>query len=88
MNFFFKLGSLAKPGDEIPHVGVDFYIFSFFFFFFFLFNLKNVKNTYGGVLLLGLQLKVKLLHGYSSRFLNCANGTKSCKASHLMILKV
>ena len=44
-----------------------------------LYNLKNVKNTHGGVLLL---LKVTLLHGRISRSLNCANGTKSRKASH------
>ena len=41
-------------------------------------NLKNVKNTHGGVLL----LKVTLLHGCFSHFLNYANGTKSRKASH------
>ena len=27
-------------------------------------------------------LKVTLLHGCFSRFLNCTNGTKSCKALH------
>ena len=42
-------------------------------------NLKNVKNTYVGVILL---LKVSLLHGCLSRFLNCTNGTKSHKLSH------
>ena len=41
---------------------------------------KNVKSTHGGVL-----LKVTLLHGCFSRFLNCANGTKSPKASHLSV---
>ena len=49
-----------------------------------LYNLKNVKNTHGGVLLLvKLQalLKVTLLHGSFSRFLNCTNGTKSHKTS-------
>ena len=30
-------------------------------------------------------LKVTILHGCSSRFLNCANDTKSCKASHLLV---
>ena len=29
----------------------------------------------------GTLLKVKLLDGRFSRFLNCTNGTKSCKAS-------
>ena len=43
-----------------------------------LYNFKNVKNTHGGVL-----LKVTLLHGCFSRFSNCANGTKSRKASHM-----
>ena len=49
-------------------------------------NSKNVKNTHGGVLLfVKLQaLKVTFLHGCFSRFLNCANGTKSRKA-HLSI---
>ena len=28
-------------------------------------------------------LKVTLLHGCFSRFLNCINGTKSCKTSHM-----
>ena len=51
-----------------------------------LYNLKNVKNTHGGVLLLvkpATLLKVTLLRGCFSRFLNCANGTKSNKASHM-----
>ena len=46
-----------------------------------LYNFKNVKNTHGGVLLL---LKVSVLHGCCSRFLNCANGTKLRKASHIL----
>ena len=47
-----------------------------------------VENAHGGVLLLvNLQvhatlLKVTLLHGRLSRFLNCTNNTKSRKASH------
>ena len=52
-------------------------------------NLKNVKKTHGGVLcLVKLQapaLKVKLLHGCFLCFLNCTNGTKSRKASHMII---
>ena len=54
-----------------------------------LYNLKNMKKTHGGVLLLvkpATLLKVTLLHGCFSRFLNCANGTKSRKASHIYIL--
>ena len=39
-----------------------------------------MKNTHGGVLLL---LKVTLIHGCFSRFLNCINGTKSRNASHM-----
>ena len=50
-------------------------------FWYHLYNLENVKNTYGGVQL--LVLKVTLLHGFFLRFLNCANGTKSRKASHI-----
>ena len=48
---------------------------------------KNMKNAHGKVLLLvklGCNLvKVALLHGCFSSFLNCTNGTKSCKAPHL-----
>ena len=29
-------------------------------------------------------LKVTLLHGCFSRFLNCTNGTKLCKTSHII----
>ena len=32
--------------------------------------------------------QITLLHGCFSRFLNCANGTKWCKASHLISLLV
>ena len=56
-----------------------------------LYNLKNVKNTHGGVLLLvKLQalLKVTLLHGCFSRFLNCTNGTKSHNTSHINLFSV
>ena len=55
-----------------------------------LYNFKNVKNTHGIVLLLvKLQaeacnlLKVTLLLGCFSRFLNCTNVTKSRKPSSL-----
>ena len=50
-----------------------------------LYNLKNLKNTNGGVLLLvKLQalLKVTLLHECFPHFKNCANVTKSRKASY------
>ena len=51
---------------------------------------KNVKSTHGGVLLLvkkpATLLKLALLHGCFSRFLNCTNGTKSRKASHIFQL--
>ena len=47
-----------------------------------LYDLKNVKNTHEGVLLL---LKVALLHGCFSRFLNCTNGTKSRNAPHMRV---
>ena len=42
-----------------------------------LYNLKNVENTRETL------LKVALLRGYFSRFLNCTNGTKSRNASQL-----
>ena len=50
------------------------------------YNFKNVKNTHGGVLLsvkLHALVKVTLLHGCFSRFLNCAHATKSRNASHV-----
>ena len=48
-----------------------------------LYNLKNLKNTHGGVLLL---LKVALLHGCFSHFLNCRNSNKLHKASNIIFL--
>ena len=42
-------------------------------------NLKNVKNTLKPANL----LKLTLLYGCFSRFLNCTNGTKSRNAPHL-----
>ena len=44
-------------------------------------TLKNVDNTHGEV------LKIALLYGCFSRFLNCTNGTKSKKAFQLKIEK-
>ena len=59
-----------------------------------LYNLKNVKNTLGGVLfLVKLQAKtcnfstLTLLHGCFSSVLNCTNGTKSRKVSHIIVQK-
>ena len=46
------------------------------------YNSKNVKNTQGGVLLLIKLLKVTLLCGCFSRFLNCTHCTKSRNAPH------
>ena len=48
-----------------------------------LYNLKNVENTHGGVLILVTFLKLTLLHGCFSRFLNCTKANKSRNASHL-----
>ena len=47
------------------------------------------ENIHGGVLLLvklqaATLLKTTHLHGCFSRFLNCTNGTKSRKASHIL----
>ena len=56
------------------------------------YNLKNVKNIHGEMLfLVKLQatlLKVTILHGYFSRFLNCTNGTESHKASHILLIRL
>ena len=51
-----------------------------------LYNLKNLKYTHGGVLIFATLLKLTLLHGSFSRFLNCTNGTKSRNAPQLMIM--
>ena len=53
-------------------------------------QLKKVKNIHGGVLLLkkvqaATLLKVALLHGCFSRFLNGANDIKSRKAAYLFL---
>ena len=48
---------------------------------YYLHNLKNVKNTHGGVLT--LVLKLTLLHGWFSRFLNCTNGIKWRNTPHI-----
>ena len=51
-----------------------------------LYNLENVKNHGGVLLLVKLQaLKVTLLHGCFSCSLNCTYGTKSRKASHIIL---
>ena len=45
-----------------------------------------MKNTNGMVLLLACNFtKVRLFHGCFSRFLNCTNGNKPSKASHMSI---
>ena len=56
-----------------------------------LYSFKNVKNTHGGVLLLVKQqakscnfTKSINIRGCFLRFLNCKNGTKSRKASHII----
>ena len=46
-----------------------------------LYNLKNVKNSHGGVILL---VKLAVLRSCFSCFLNCTNGTKLRKASHMI----
>ena len=55
-------------------------------------NFKKVKNTHGGVLLLvrlqvkpATLLKVTLVHGCFSRFLNCTSGIKPRKASQILL---
>ena len=62
-----------------------------FAIWYYLYNLKNVKNLHERVLLLAklyakvepaIFLKVTLLHGCFSPFLNCANA-KSRNASHI-----
>ena len=55
---------------------------------------KNVKNSHGGVLLLvklqalTCKIKLTLVRGCFSRFLNCADGNKSRKASHFLCTSV
>ena len=47
-----------------------------------LYNLKNVNNTQGRLKPVTL-LQITPLHGCFSRFLNCTNGTESCKAPQM-----
>ena len=51
-------------------------------------NLKNGENNHRGVLLLvklqATLLKLTLLQGFFSRFLNCTNGNKLRKASNMI----
>ena len=52
-----------------------------------LYNLKNVKDTHGVVFLKpATSLKVTLLHGCFSRFLNCSNCTKLRNAPFLLCI--
>ena len=37
------------------------------------------------LILVKLQVKLTILHGCFSCFLNCTNGTKSCKAPHMLL---
>ena len=46
-------------------------------------QVKKRENTHTGVLL--LVLKVTVLHGCFSSFLNWTNGTKLCKTSYMRI---
>ena len=59
------------------------YIVMFCAIWYHLYNLKNVKKHPGSVLLLATFVKVTLLHGCFSRFLDCTNGTKSRNAPHI-----
>ena len=66
------------PGgfDFHGYVGVNVMRFAIWYH---LYNFKKVKNTHGGV-----TLKVTFFHGCFSGFLNCTNGTKSRKTSHIL----
>ena len=54
-------------------------------------NFKNLKNTFLGAVLLLVKVQAsgynftinRFPHGYFLRFLNCSNGTKLCRASHM-----
>ena len=48
-----------------------------------LYNLKNVKAPMEECYFRKVVLKLKLLHGCFSRFVNCINDAKSRKASHM-----
>ena len=53
-----------------------------------LYNLKIVKNTHGGAsILVKLEpFRLRLLLGCFPRILNCTNGTKSRKASRILLI--
>ena len=71
---------------------MSFLIYLFIYLFIYSYSLKSIKSTQ--VIRLNIRLKsttlpkVTLLHGYFSRFLNCANGTKSRKASPLLYFQL
>ena len=48
------------------------------------YDLYNFKKVLLVLLLVKLQAFLTLLHGYFSRFLNCTNGTKLRKTSHMV----
>ena len=62
---------------------------TFYEIWYYLYNLKKVKNTHGGVILL-VKLQAEVcnftLHGGFSCFENCKNGTKSRKASQILLV--
>ena len=47
---------------------------------------KREKHSWKSVTFCGRQAKVILFHGCFSGFLNCTNGTKSRKASHIFLI--
>ena len=49
------------------------------------YDLYNFKKVLLVLLLVKLQAFLTLLHGYFSRFLNCTNGTKLRKTSHMLV---
>ena len=75
---------VVKVSQNLKHLSLTIYILQAYVMrcaiWYHLHNLKNVKNTYGRMLLL---VKVALFHECFLRFLNCANGNQSRKASHM-----
>ena len=65
-------------------IAVDFQIVTSCTIWYHLRSLKNVKSTYGGVLLLAKKSCTFTKSDICfSRFSNCTNGTKCCKASNM-----
>ena len=69
---------IVRQKDELHTFKQNVYVMRYAIWYY-LYNLKRKKHPWRNATL----LKVTLLHGCFSHFLNCTNGTKSRNASHI-----